>query len=173
MQEQTRNNTNPNSTPHKGSGKKGKGKGKNKNQGNRRPKEPCNYCGIPGHSTRDCRRRQRDEKEKQDSNEKKTKEVKNYVLIADETDLMFTQHVVYADKINEKEQQKPMRTSVAPTEQTENPEPQKENERHTVDPAEKEGNISRLNSISRHHKHHYAHGNTMGSIFTGSLEAKF
>ena len=111
MQGQTRNNTNPNPTQHKGSGKKGKGKGKNNNQGNRKPKEPCNYCGIPGHSARDCRRRQREEKEKQDNNEKRTKEVKNHVLIADETDLMFTQHVVYADKIKEEENQKPMRTS--------------------------------------------------------------
>ncbi len=40
------------------------------------------------------------------------KEVKNHGLIADETDLMFSQHVVHADKITDKEKQKPMRTSV-------------------------------------------------------------
>ena len=48
--------------------------------------------------------------------------MKNHVLIADETDLMFTQHVIYADK---EEQQKPMRTSIAPPE---------DNERDTRDP---------------------------------------
>jgi hypothetical protein len=72
--------------------------------------------------------------------------VKNHVLIADETDLMFTQHVVHADKIKDEEKQKPMRTSAAPAEHTENPEPQKENECHTVDPEETD-QTERLTSL--------------------------
>ena len=73
--------------------------------------------------------------------------MKNHVLIADETDLMFTQHVVHADKINKDEKQKPMRTSVAPAEQTEIPEPPKENECHTVDPEETKRNEQQENQM--------------------------
>jgi hypothetical protein len=76
-------------------------------------------CGIPGHSARDCRKRQGDEKTKQMPNTKKTKEVKNNVVqIADETDMQFSQHVVSATL----PPNKPMRTSPS-TERDQDTEP--------------------------------------------------
>jgi hypothetical protein len=77
----------PKTKKDKGSPKEGKGK--NNALGNRKFNEPCSYCNIPGHSARDCHRRQRDEKAKQKNAPKKSKEIKQHVLIADETDLML------------------------------------------------------------------------------------
>jgi hypothetical protein len=51
----------------KGKGKnRQKGKGRGMNKGGDRSNKTCSYCSIPGHNARDCRRRQRDEKGKQE-----------------------------------------------------------------------------------------------------------
>jgi hypothetical protein len=88
-----------------------KGQRQPKGKGNRKSNEPCSHCNIAGHFARDCDRLQRDEKAKQNNETKKPKEMKQHVLIADETNLLFKQGVVHADKIEEKNGTKPMRRS--------------------------------------------------------------
>ena len=90
----------------KGKGKgrqKGKGRGTNRTQGNRTTKETCGYCGIPGHSARECRKRQSDEKTTQEkTSNKKGKEIRNNaVQIVDELDLQFSNNVTYVEPVSE------------------------------------------------------------------------
>jgi hypothetical protein len=84
---------------HKGKGpskgdkgrQKGKGKTNKPTLGNRNP-ETCSYCHKPGHQNRECRKRQYDEKQKTQTNN--GQHVTH--LQVDETELMFSQNVVYA-----------------------------------------------------------------------------
>ena len=92
-----RHNNNRDRTPtgdrprqEKGKGKgRQKGKGRGTSKGGNRSNETCSYCNIPGHNARDCRRRQRDEKVKQEHpTQKSGKEARNNaVQIVDELDL--------------------------------------------------------------------------------------
>ncbi len=104
----------PNQGKGKGKGRqKGKGRGTGKG-GNRTNNETCSSCNIPGHSARDCRKRQHDEKEKQEKTpNKRGKEPRNHVQIVDELDLQFSQHVSYVEPATP--EGKPMRTSPTTT----------------------------------------------------------
>jgi hypothetical protein len=96
-------NRNPNrSRPPRTSETRSKGKGKGRSQkgksistthtsGDRKPKEPCSYCGGTNHSARTCYKRQNDEKNEKN---KTPHQQANLNLQIEETALMFQNSVL-------------------------------------------------------------------------------
>jgi hypothetical protein len=82
-------------TKQKGKGKgrsqKGKSTSTNRTSGDRKPKEPCSYCGGTNHSARTCHKRQNDEKNEKN---KTPHQQANLNLQIEETALMFQNSVL-------------------------------------------------------------------------------
>ncbi len=78
---------------------KGKGRGISKpSKGSRHPPSqgPCSYCDRPGHNSRECRKRMKDESNKQ----QRTLQTQNVNEIHDdELTLLMTQNVIHVDTI--------------------------------------------------------------------------
>ncbi len=75
----------------KGRSQKGKSQSTNHTSGDRKPKDPCSYCGGANHSARTCYKRQNDEKSEKN---KTPHQQANLNLQIDETALMFQNSVL-------------------------------------------------------------------------------
>ena len=85
--------TNQNRPKGKGKGRQQKGQSPDhpRTLGDRKPKEPCSYCGGTNHSARTCYKRQNDEKAEKGN---KTHQQANLNIQIDEQALMFSQTVL-------------------------------------------------------------------------------
>ena len=88
---QSRNPENRQKGKGKGKSKKGKSSSNNSTSGDRKPKEPCSYCGMTNHSARTCYKRQNDEKNEKN---KTPHQQANLNLQIEETALMFQNSVL-------------------------------------------------------------------------------
>jgi hypothetical protein len=82
---------NPFKRERQGSITKGKSPSNNRTFGDRKPKDPCNYCGGTNHSARTCYKRQNDEKNEKN---KTPHQQANLNLQIEETALMFQNSVL-------------------------------------------------------------------------------
>ena len=93
--DRNRQNSRPNHNRPKGKGKGRQQKGQSptdpRTLGDRKPKEPCSYCGGENHTARTCYKRQNDEKNAKTST---THKQANLNVQIDEQALMFSQTVL-------------------------------------------------------------------------------
>jgi hypothetical protein len=115
---------NRNQSPHTNNEPRQKGKRKGRNQkgkkesrprtsGDRKPQDPCSYCGGENHTARTCYKRQNDEK---NGKTKSSHKQANLNVTIDETALMFQQTVVTVSNADQPSDTTRWRETVNPEE---------------------------------------------------------